>query len=74
MDFIQFMKRFESDDSAIGDFARDIKRDEWLTSNMKCNQHKVIREYLESRNASSECLEVFENAWNLYETEGMKTE
>ena len=61
--FRVWLRRFEDDNNAIGDLARDIKDDNGFPTT---NKHNVILEYLYERNACYAALYTFQRAWDLY--------
>lgn len=71
MTFYTFMmKNHLNEDAPAGDLAEDMKRDkDSFPRNGKGKYdgwHTIIQDYLQSRNACRECLEVFEDCWEEY--------
>ncbi len=64
--FKNWIKRFEGEDSPIGDLADDIARDKEFTED---NSRLGIRDYLWSMGAVRGCVEAFHEAYNIYEKE-----
>ncbi len=62
--FEVWVTRFETDNSPVGDLARDILADDEFTV---VNERKAIRNYLIERNASNGSVMAFEKAWGIYE-------
>ena len=64
--FAKWIKRFENEDSAIGDLAYDIKRDNRFPK--KAKRRNTIFNYL-VRYACKAALDTFEYAYKEYDTE-----
>lgn len=72
MKFVTWLKKFESEESAIGDLARDVKAD--IDTNFSEfpigeNDHDAIRDHLYDAGASDAALETFEKAWARYKSD-----
>lgn len=65
------MKKHLRTQAPIGDLARDMQGDKAFPHD---GSRDEIRSYLESCDACSECMYVFEKAWKKYEREGNRTE
>lgn len=71
MTFYTFMMRNHlNDNTPAGNLAKDMKRDkESFPRNRPCKfngWHSIIWDYLQSRNACREYLEVFDKCWKEY--------
>ena len=71
MTFYTFMMRnHRGNDTPAGDLAGDIYSDkDSFPRNCKGKfegWHRILRDHLESRHASTECLDVFEGCWKEY--------
>ena len=71
MSFYRFMMRsYRGTETPEGDLAHDMERDrEHFPKNGKGKfdgWHKLIREHLETCDACSDCLNVFERCWKEY--------
>ena len=76
MSFYTWIQQFTNDDSAVGDLARDCKNDNRHYGSLYddsgfprySNDEKKIREYFTiSRNASDDCIKVFDSVFPLYQ-------
>jgi uncharacterized protein YozE (UPF0346 family) len=65
--FRLFIKRFEKEYNAFGDFARDVKNDKNFPNN---SGYGSISGYLEYRNASRQCMRTFRRMLEMYLNEG----
>ena len=63
--FYYWLLQFKSDDTAVGDFARNVEQDEYFSRRSK--NYKYLRKYLESVGASDLVLGVFEEAFSHYQ-------
>lgn len=66
MTFKKWILQYISEDSPIGDFARDNQQDPTFPDSDSYNE---LYDYLISQNASYLCLQSFDKAWHLYKTE-----
>ena len=69
MTFYTYLIKHKNDESPIGDLARDVylddRKDTFKFSNF--NARKLMRSYLESRGACSECLSAFDECYEEYQ-------
>ena len=65
MTFYTYLIKHKNDESPIGDLARDVylddRKDTFKFSNF--NARELMRSYLESRGACSECLSSFDECY-----------
>jgi uncharacterized protein YozE (UPF0346 family) len=64
--FKTWIKKFQNDDSPLGDLAQDIRVDKEFPS--FCSKNRLMS-YLMSKNACDEALTVFEKAYEAYSRE-----
>ncbi|MFC9540816.1 YozE family protein [Lysinibacillus sp. NPDC056959] len=66
MNFKKWLNQFEYDDSPIGDLARDNKQDPTFPDS---NSYNELYHYLFLQNASYLCLQSFDKAWQLFNSQ-----
>lgn len=65
--FTRFVSdKYLKDNSPYGDFARDMKKDEFFPKKTKDGYE--IKWHLERNNACEECIQAFEELWKEYKT------
>lgn len=62
--FEVWVTRFETDNSPVGDLARDILADNDFPV---VNDYRNIHDYLIRQNACNDAMVAFEKAWGIYE-------
>jgi uncharacterized protein YozE (UPF0346 family) len=60
------IKKYISDDSILGDLAKDIESDSGFPK-MSNNKDEILR-YLRLKSSCYECIEAFEEAWGNYKS------
>ncbi len=63
--FYDWMLKFKSDNTPIGDFARDLEQDKHFSRRSK--NYKHLRKYLESAGAFESVLKIFEEVYSYYQ-------
>lgn len=58
-----WIKKFEKDDSPIGDLAREINYDKMFPTS---NNKSYILNYLQNHSACDEAIEAFTQSWDLF--------
>lgn len=70
MYFKEWIKKYEKDEDPIGDLARDVSTDIEFPSEKYVPLRKkwlYLRIYLEEKHACDDCLDAFDEAWEVYE-------
>ena len=67
MPFKRWIKKYENDNSLLGDLARDIQNDDRFPE--RSQAYHVIYNYLVGMNACETALITFQKVWNRYEME-----
>lgn len=65
MKFKEWIAKYEKQDKPIGDLAHDISGDKSFPDTNDC---EIILDYLHSRGACDEAIDVFKSAWRKYIT------